>query len=161
MRAPGSGLRATGPEHLLTACGYRLGNRGSRNSYARELTKTRRLNPAGFSCLHQLLPRCRRSTATTRSRAQLSRKGRGCPINRRGKKPDCEGEQHQSTERIDCDAYGIGHWAITQLTNIGPGYKVMKASADDGAFQICHHGGFSGLNDALSMGGSVAARVAE
>ena len=36
----------------------------------------------------------------------------------------------------------------------------QKASADDGAFRICHHDGFSGLNDALSMGGSLAARVA-
>jgi hypothetical protein len=30
-----------------------------------------------------------------------------------GKKTDGKGEQHKSTERIDCDIYRIGHWSIT------------------------------------------------
>ena len=39
-----------GPGYLLTASGYRLANRDLVTHTARALTKTRRLNPAGFSC---------------------------------------------------------------------------------------------------------------
>jgi hypothetical protein len=47
----GSLRRVFRPEYLLTACDYRLSNRGSRNSYReRADLKPADSTPAGFSC---------------------------------------------------------------------------------------------------------------
>src|SRR5260221_4617764 len=63
-------------------------------------------------------------------RAQLPRNGRDTdPSNRRGKKADGKGEQHQPTERTDCDMYRTGHRSITLPTNIGSSYQVITVSS--------------------------------
>jgi hypothetical protein len=69
-----------------------------------------------------------------------------------GKKTDGKGEQHKSTECIDCDIYRIGHWSIT-----------LRQEIMDSAYRVpgIGHQDRSSLNDALRIGGPVAARVVE
>src|SRR3981189_852806 len=104
----------------------------------------------------------RKNVACTHSVASAAstRGAVGAPSNRRGKKPDCKGEQQKSTECINCDIYRTGHWKITRLTTIGSGCELTTGSVDNRGGRAGHHDWFSGLIDAPRMGVPVAARVA-
>ena len=50
--------------------------------------------------------------------------------NRRGKKTDGEGEQHECPEGIDRDVYGTCHLNVTQLITIGSSYELNQGLSE-------------------------------